>query len=145
VRIAQLLPVLLLVAGACDRPAVGDGADGGGTAPDAGSDDLDTETGPPFTGWDACVYVFTGWYTKADECWGGVHATADLIQLAEEFCADNWDELCDLDAPSDQDLAYDCRFAIKVANCEDWESGVWFEDDACAELTAGIDCDFATE
>lgn len=144
-RAVSLLLIPLALAGACGRADGPAGDDAGTPVPDAGDPGTDTDTGLPFTGWDACVYVFTGWYTKADQCWGDEHATSTLIQFAEDFCADNWEELCDLDAPSDPELAYDCRFAIKLATCEEWEAGVWFEDAACVELTAGIDCDFPSE
>lgn len=124
----------------CDRS--GDGGDGDAGVDGFVLDDTDTGEEDPYTGWDACVYVFTGWFTKADDCYGSSHWTAQLIAMAEEHCAGSWAEHCDLGAPADPDLAYDCRFAIKAATCEQWEADLWLDDPACQELVSSIGCEF---
>ena len=141
-----LLVQVLLAPVACDRSA-SDLGDGG--PDDAGDHDTATDTGTgtgdAYTGWNACVYVFTGWFTKSDDCYGGSHYTSELIELAEDFCEQTWDQYCDFDAPTDPDVAYDCRFAIKEATCDAWEAGGWIDDPACQQMVDSMGCAFPEE
>ncbi|MBW2278228.1 MAG: hypothetical protein JRF63_12095 [Deltaproteobacteria bacterium] len=145
-RAVLILTMVLVASAACERSA-GELGDGG--TDDTGGEDTGSDTGTgldePFTGWDACVYVYTGWFTKVDDCMGGSHWTAELIEMAEEFCEANWAPYCDFELLADQDLAYDCRFAIKVSTCEEWEQGLWYDDAACQELIVSIGCEFLGE
>lgn len=137
---------MIVATGACDRSAggLGDGGAGDAGDHDTGSD-TGTGTGDPYTGWDACVYVFTGWFTKSDDCNAGSHYTSELIAMAEEYCELFWSDYCDFEAAADPDVAYDCRFAIKESTCEEWEAGVWFDDPACQEMAAAMGCGFPEE
>jgi len=107
----------------------------------------DTDTTDPFNNYDACVYVFTGWYTKADECYGTNHWTAELIAMAQDWCSDIWSEWCDmsLELEDGQSLAYDCRMSIKVATCEEWEIGTWIDSAACQLMITEMGCEFPEE
>ena len=86
-------------------------------------------------------YETINWFTKSDDCNAGSHYTSELIGMAEEYCELYWADYCDFEAIADPGVAYDCRFAIKEATCEEWEAGQWFDDPACQEMVASMECE----